>query len=74
MGAEPRIELRPALQQADVLATELRRTMNELCRILLSYSTPQYTVFIGKVSWVRTQAEKKRAGEKLSVIDLWSIG
>jgi hypothetical protein len=33
--AEPRIELGPALQQADALSTELRRT-------LLSYAAPLY--------------------------------
>jgi hypothetical protein len=27
-GAEPKIELRPALEQADALPTELRRTLN----------------------------------------------
>jgi hypothetical protein len=33
-GAEPRIELGPALHQADTLPIELRRTLTELCRTL----------------------------------------
>ncbi len=33
-GAEPRIELGPALQQAGALPTELRRTLTELRRTL----------------------------------------
>ncbi len=46
-GAKPRIELDPALQQADALPAELRRTLAELRRILtelrrslLSYAAP----------------------------------
>ncbi len=39
-GAEPRIELGPALQQADALPTELRRTLTELRGTLLSYAAP----------------------------------
>ncbi len=32
-GAEPRIELGPALQQADALPTEQRRTMVRRCSV-----------------------------------------
>ncbi len=37
-GDEPGIEIRPALQQVDVLPTELPRKINELRRILLNYA------------------------------------
>jgi hypothetical protein len=38
----PRIGLGPALQEADALQTELRRTLTELCRTLteLLYAAP----------------------------------
>jgi hypothetical protein len=39
-GAELRIELGPALQQADVLPTEPRRTMTEPRRTILSHTAP----------------------------------
>jgi hypothetical protein len=39
-GAEPRIELRPALQQADALPTEPRRTITEPRRTILSHAAP----------------------------------
>jgi len=35
LGAEPRIELEPALQQADMLPTELRRTPQKNYVVLL---------------------------------------
>ncbi len=38
-GAEPRIELGPALQQADALPTEPRRTLTETRRAILCYPT-----------------------------------
>jgi hypothetical protein len=40
LGAEPGIELGPALQQADALPSELSRTLSELLRTLLSYVAP----------------------------------
>ncbi len=42
-GAEPRIELGPALQQADALPTEPRRTI---------WATPHHNV---NVSWLRSK-------------------
>ncbi len=39
-GAEPRIELGPALQQADALPTELRRTILSYAAPCLSYAAP----------------------------------
>jgi hypothetical protein len=39
-GAEPRIELGPALQQADALPTEQRRTITEQRRTILSNAAP----------------------------------
>jgi hypothetical protein len=39
-GAEPRIELGPALQQADALPTEPRRTITEPRRTILSRAAP----------------------------------
>jgi hypothetical protein len=39
-GAEPRIEIGPALQLAGALQTELRRTFTELRRTLLSDTAP----------------------------------
>jgi hypothetical protein len=40
LGAAPRIELGPALQQADVLPTELCRTLYVLRCIVWSYAAP----------------------------------
>ncbi len=39
-GAEPRIELGPALQQADALPTEPRHTITEPRRTILSHAAP----------------------------------
>jgi hypothetical protein len=39
-GAEPRIELGLVLQKADALPTELRPTLSELGRTLMSYAAP----------------------------------
>jgi hypothetical protein len=39
-GAEPNIELRPALQQANALPTEPRRTITEPRRTILSHAAP----------------------------------
>jgi hypothetical protein len=39
-GAEPRIELGPALQQADALPTEPHRTITEPHRTILSRNAP----------------------------------
>ncbi len=44
-GAEPRIEVGPALQQADALPTELRRTLTDLRRTLTELRrTLEYSV------------------------------
>jgi hypothetical protein len=41
-GAEPRIELGPALQQTDALPTEPRRTITEPRRTILSHAAPYW--------------------------------
>jgi hypothetical protein len=60
-GAEPRIELGPALQQADALPTEPRRTMTE----------PRRTILKNKVLLIHASFYISQLGIQFGIAGLW---